>query len=248
MNLTFEYCQRNFKEACTSVPCSWLPPSLKEVSFAPLSDIDFRNPKKKLEALGNSLHPQLSDDNKNVILKPTPKEKHDFYEKLNNIGCDSAILRLIPPHNKKYISVKSRLKNSIFNFYNEQYEKYLYHELIEECTKTFLTLEIDQEDVDLIEEHTGEQSKSNLWFQARSGVITASKFRQCCHSDVSQPSKSLIMQVCYPEKYKFKSAATTYGINIEKVALGYLTSYLQLEHENVIIKDCGLIRSSVFPT
>uniref|UniRef100_A0A7M5U1J0 YqaJ viral recombinase domain-containing protein n=1 Tax=Clytia hemisphaerica TaxID=252671 RepID=A0A7M5U1J0_9CNID len=98
-----------------------------------------------------------------------------------------------------------------------------------------------------IEQHTREQAKSNLWFEARAGVITASKFRQACHSDVSQSSKSLIMQICYPQMHKFTSNATTYGCDNEKVALSYLEVYLNHEHRDAKITESGLIRSSEFP-
>ena len=33
--------------SCTSLPCSWLPPSFRTVPFAPISDIDFSSPDKK---------------------------------------------------------------------------------------------------------------------------------------------------------------------------------------------------------
>ena len=46
--LTSEYCRRNSENACTSLPCPWLPPSLKEVEFAELSNIDFSDPRKRL--------------------------------------------------------------------------------------------------------------------------------------------------------------------------------------------------------
>ena len=45
--LTSEYCRRNSENACTSQPCSWLPPSLKEVEFAELSNADFSDPRKR---------------------------------------------------------------------------------------------------------------------------------------------------------------------------------------------------------
>ena len=88
--------------------------------------------------------------------------------------------------------------------------------LIESCVQVFQSLKVTEDEVSLIENHTKEQSKSNLWFQARASVITASRFKQCCHTDLSQPSKSLILQVCYPSKHKFSTAATKYGIETEK--------------------------------
>ena len=211
--LTSEYCKRNLKEACTSLPCTWLPPSAKEVTFAPISDIDFKDPKKRLSEFGGTREKKMKISfGQNSSIAPTPQEKEDFYNKLDSLKCESAILRLIPPYNEKYISIKSKLLGTIFNFYDEKFEKYHYHELIQECLKKFMTLGITSDEVNLIETHTRKQANSNIWFKPQSGVITASNFKACCHSDVSQPSKSLIMQVCYPARNNFKTAATEYGL------------------------------------
>ena len=35
---------------CTSMPCSWLPPSFKSVAFAAISDIDFSDPERRMKA------------------------------------------------------------------------------------------------------------------------------------------------------------------------------------------------------
>lgn len=252
--LTCEYNKRNSKglDACTSLPNVWLPPSAKNVPFAKLSEINFQDPKRKLSDSqmqeNNKLPP--SKYPKHDVSRPSEEEKDSFFEKIANTGQDIAILRLIPPYNDKYVSVKAKIKNLLFDkFYSKKYDKnnYLYHELIQDCVKKFLSLEITQEGVDLIEKHTREQSKSNLWFQARAGVITASQFKKTCHSDVSQPSKSLILKICYPHKNKFKTDATSYGCINEKVALIYLEVYLKQEHENAEIKESGLIRSCNFP-
>ena len=84
-------------------------------------------------------------------------------------------MRLIPPHNDKLVPTKSKLQKLLFKFYNKNYESCLYHELIQESVRTLLSLTINEEDVDLVEKHTREQAKSDLWFQARAGVITACK-------------------------------------------------------------------------
>ncbi len=35
------------RTSCTSLPCSWLPPSFQNVPYAEIADIDFENPKLK---------------------------------------------------------------------------------------------------------------------------------------------------------------------------------------------------------
>ena len=42
-----------------------------------------------------------------------------------------------------------------------------------------------------------EQSKSELWYRARWGIITASNFREYCHTDIAESSKNLIINIRY---------------------------------------------------
>ena len=146
-----------------------------------------------------------------------------------------------------YIPLVAQLKNAVINVYSENAEKLFYHELINLCEETLSKITITEEEVDLIENHTKSQSKSNLWFKARAGVITASNFKSCCTSNLAMPSKNLIMKICYPMKNTFTSEATAYGCKNESAAREYLTVYLANEHENLVVTDCGLYRSTVFP-
>ena len=214
-----------------------------QVSFARLSKINFQDPKNKFENIEKEpsvvtppapKYPKLYQIN-----EPTKKEKETFFSQLAKTGQPIAILRLIPPHNDKLVPTKLKLQNLLFKLYNKSYENCLYHELIQESVKTLLSLKISQKDVDLVETHTREQAKSDLWFQARAGVITASRFKACCHTDLSQPSKSLVLQVCYPQKNKFSTEATRFGCDNEKLAISNLEKHLKNEHENVKIKECG---------
>ena len=61
------------------------------------------------------------------------------------------------------------------------------------------------------------------------------------------PSKSLIMQICYPSKNKFSTEATKYGCEHEKIARSFLTDYLSLKHRDLDVMDCGLYRSCTYP-
>lgn len=44
----------------TSIPCYWLPPTFQDVPFAAISDIDFKNPGRKMLALASSAEPSAS--------------------------------------------------------------------------------------------------------------------------------------------------------------------------------------------
>ena len=110
-----------------------------------------------------------------------------------------------------------------------------------------MKININTNEVQLIEKKTREQSKSELWYRARSGVITASNFRACCHTDIAEPSKSLIMKICYPSNSRFSTEATDYGSKHKKVTRDVLTEYLSNIHENISVRDSGLFRSEVYP-
>ena len=61
---------------------------------------------------------------------------------------------------------------------------------------------------DLIEEETREQASSQVWFQQRAGRVTASNFKAATRTSPTEPSRSLVTKICYPEAVKFTSEAT----------------------------------------
>ena len=84
-----------------------------------------------------------------------------------------------------------------------------YTELLKECESAFDSISISEMQAVNIELAKRDQSSTKVWFQFRSGCITASK--AACHTEVSQPSQTLIMSICYPENYRFTSKATKWG-------------------------------------
>ena len=244
LHLTSDYCKRNFDNACTSQPCTWLPPSAKEVEFSELSNIDFSDPKTRLRKNRSSSQMHCCVETPPL---PTKDEQNEFYEKLHQTGADSAILRIVPVFCERFVPSTAQLQTIFFDFYHENYETLLYHELLNACVRRYISININANEIELVEQKTREQTKSELWFKARSGVITASNFRACCHTNIAEPSKSLIMKICYPSKNRFSSEATDYGSKNEKIARDVLTEYLSNIHENVSVTDSGLFRSVVYP-
>ena len=94
---------------------------------------------------------------------------------------DSAILRITPEFYETFIPSIAGIRTALFNFYHEKYEQLLYNELIDACFKEYMKININKNEIQLIHKKTREQSKSELWYRARSGVITASNFWACCH-------------------------------------------------------------------
>ena len=116
---------------------------------------------------------------------------------------NSAILRITPGFCERFIPSVAEIRTAFFDFYHKRYEQLLYHELTDACVKEHMKININTNKVQLIEKKTREQSKSELWYRSRSVVITASNFRVCYHRDIAEPSKCLIMKICYPSKSRF---------------------------------------------
>ena len=86
-----------------------------------------------------------------------------------------------------------------------------------------------------------------VWFRMRTGRITASNFKRACHTDPANPSKSLIMSICYPEALRFSTVATRWGCRHEHVALEMYTHMFGGEHEDFRVSKCGLFISTEYP-
>ena len=89
-----------------------------------------------------------------------------------------------------------------------------YFDLLKVAAETEVTVTAEQ--CIAAELNTRLQSQSSLWFQLRSGRVSASKLKAVCHTDPAMPALSLIMSICHPELYRFKNTATAYGCEHEK--------------------------------
>ena len=133
-----------------------------------------------------------------------------FYSRLAGVNAQASILSIVSDHMNKFIpqSCSKEFPISISSMYDSKYLDIPYHKLLEECEKAFDSLTVTSKQSSLVEQHTREQSKSRLWYSYRAGRITASKFKAAVSTDAAMPSQSLIKSICYPEQYKFTSAAT----------------------------------------
>ncbi len=68
-----------------------------------------------------------------------------------------------------------------------------------------------------------------------------------CHTNLASQSVSLIANICFPELYRFRTPATTWGCKHEESTRD---KYLQLalhSHTNVKVEDSGLFFSVEYP-
>ena len=210
-------------KTCTSVPCQWLMPSaVSNVAYGELQEIDFTSSntkKRKLDDRISGLTPQSTPVKPRTAHGPSTQQISKFYERLHASGTKPAILALVSPYNKEYVSKKPTLDlpNSLGELFSEQFRKLSFSELLTKADEVLKEISCSKEQAVNVEKSTREQRNSDIWAKMRTGRVTASNFYQVCHTNPAKPSISLIKQICYGSK--FQSAATDWGCRQEKKAL-----------------------------
>ena len=203
--------------SCTSRLCAWLSPNMQNVAYAPISDINFTAPATKRRRI---LEGQSGHQSQPELLEPPPpsKEKIESFLHLLSKTGKPALLSILPDYCDEYVVDHSVLSPPLHLLFEASAMDLSYSDLINKCEDVFESLKITKEQASNIEASTRDQAKSKTWFRYRAGRVTASKFKAAAHTDLSQPSQSLINSVCYPERYKFSSKATRWGCDHEKTA------------------------------
>ena len=157
--------------ACTSGPCSWSVPSCKKVEYAPISDIDFKTPRKKRRMLESSANVDFSGSSTAVppssVKSPTDEELGAFYYNLSQSGTKSSILSLVPQYCNDYIPriEKGVLPQPLTSLYNKKlFDVASFSELSNECDKVIASITISAEHSKAVEQATRSQSKCKLWY------------------------------------------------------------------------------------
>ena len=117
-----------------------------------------------------------------------------------------------------------------------------YHELLAVCET--VSLEMTTEMSELIEKETRSQYKSTPWFKYRAGRITSSRMKAVCHTDATNPSRSLIKSICYPEEFAFTSKQTSWGLKQENVARELYLKISTPKHDDLTVSGRWLSNQS----
>ena len=97
------------------------------------------------------------------------------------------------------------------DLYDPSAETLSFDDLTIKCKEIYYNLVVTADQATVVEQMTQGQAKSCLWFQQRSGGITASKQKNAASTSVDNPAPSLVKSICYPESTKFYSIACEYG-------------------------------------
>ena len=89
--------------------------------------------------------------------------------------------------------------------------------------------------------HTRHQAHSKVWFQQRTGRVTASRLKSAVCTNVMQPQQYLIKVVCYLESACFKSNATTWDCQHEEEVCREYESMAQSHHIDFSISKSGSV-------
>ena len=231
--------------ACTSLPCGWLPPTLKNVTYKPVSDIDFTAPKtKKKKTEDQQVSPALSTST--IICPPTECEIKAFYEELKKSGKPS-LLSIVPGYCDEYVVNSTDLPTPLSELFQWEFLKLSYTELISKCETVFSNLAVTVSQAKRVESLTRDQAKSKYWYRYRAGRVTASKLKAAAHTKLAQPSLSLIKVISYPECHKFNTPATKWGCEHERTAQEAYIRKAQEHHLNLTVSDSRLIIHPQYP-
>ena len=249
------------KLACTQVKCSWiLPTYVNEVPYARVKDINFSSAKKlkenldqKIDNLNNLQQPTISSQpeashsprvlysgavSTSANSRPSREEIDELYVKLDRCKIKAVALSLISPFADQYVD-QSRSVPVVSELFLG------YTELLRKCTEVQLNYSEDQ--IKLVEKNTQAQSKGAGFFKHRAGRIGASIFGAVFHSNLSQPSQSLIKTICYPSLYKINNKAMRHGCKHEGAAITAYETVMKKSHVNFQVKKCGLFINKDYP-
>ena len=94
---------------------------------------------------------------------------------------------------------------------------------------------------------TRKQSASLEWFEHRIGRITASTAYQVLHTNIDQPSSSLLKQICSTEHSNVTTAALEWGVKNEETARSSYSAKQATMHTQFSCTPAGLVVNPEYP-
>ena len=179
---------------------------------------------------------------------PSRSDMDRLYQMLSKGTNKPAILSLITPYSNMYVPPRTThtgLPPVLQLLHNPDYMKLTYDELLSKSES--ININISAEMASRLEAETRSQHKSKMWFRFRAGRVTASKMKAACHTDVANPSISLLNSICYPEVFSFSSKQTSWGNKHEKDGINLYKKMMELNHANFVVQLSGLVINPEYP-
>ena len=228
---------------CTSKENKWLMPTpTQSIPYLQLREIDFSAPKR--QKVQSASAPSASVL---TVTPPSQTEQENFFcEIAKEQSKKPLILSIIKPYSDIFVQSSDHLPKLLHGLFKPEYLDKNYTELLT-LAENYLQEKVTPAMVDHLDHVTHGQSKSKHWFHYRAGRVTASRFKQVIHTDPHQPSLSLLNSICYPDIYRFRTQATSWGCEHEKDGLLAYKTQMMTSHEDFTISNCGFFVSVEHP-
>ena len=203
--------------------------------------MDLSSAKKQYSTLGEQ-GSATPDHRERANVQATTAEAHaNFFEIISMSGFKPAILSIVSPYNAGFVRGENKtMPKPLTELFSEENVEETLQELQQKSETAFNELEISIKEAENVEEATRDQADSIVWFEQRTGRVTASKFKAACSTNPDKPSKSLIKMICYPSAHLFSKAATKWGISNESEAREAYEFSIPDQHLNLSVADSGL--------
>jgi len=232
----------------TSLPCSWLPPTFRSVKFDEISNIDFATPQHKRKQSDSEQSGGASKKHRVEIPESTEEDIRNHYSRLSKVKGKPILLSFVSGLNDTFVPmyVSGVLPKPLTHLYDKAALSLSFPELLNKRDEAYNGISLTVQQASRVEEETRQQSKSKIWFEQRSGRVTASKLHSVLHTELSNPSISLIKSICYPQQ-KFFSEACVYGCKHEDDARSIYTEIMNANHGSFTLKASGLLLDPLNP-
>lgn len=214
------------KDACTSEPCKWNNDFVTKIPGAKIKDISFQKVGKK-QATNSKNSTGLTEQSRTELLRKLSVLPHNNQPVILSTFAEFSG----PFHHKASVPSIPKLPIPLREFYSST----LHHGHSDRIYQQIIT----EDDRDFIEKSTRAQSDCLAWHQLRTGRITASIAHQVLHTDMDNPSKSLILKICMRDK-KINTPPILWGRGNEENAIQALANELKKSHINVKVEKSGL--------
>ena len=159
---------------------------------------------------------------------PVPKSEMDiFYQALNQCETKASVLSLIDPYAEQFVA-KSRNVPVLSDLFKPTNLELKYPELLQKCK--YVKINVSDEEIKIVEQDTQDQARGPAFFRHRAGRIGASVSGAVYHSNVAQPSQSLIKSICYPHLFKLNTKAIQHGCKYEDYAIRAYEAQMKKTH------------------
>jgi len=165
----------------TSLPCSWLPPTFRNVKFDEICNIDFTTPQHKRKSSDNGVSCKKS---KLEIPLPTEEDLRNHHLQLSTMKGKPILLSFVSEFNESYVPkyISGKLPVPLTHLYDKTTLLLSFPDLLNMCNELYNSISLSVQQVSKVEEDNRQQANSKVWFEQRAGRVTASKLHSVLHT------------------------------------------------------------------